>query len=116
MNTMNYKGYTARIEFDERDNILVGSVLGLKAIIGFHGETIAELRADFEAAIDFMIEDCKARGELPEKSASGKLMLRVPPEIHAAALVAAQASGKSLNQWATEVLSGAAHAYSSIGV
>ena len=105
MNTMNYKGYTARIEFDEGDNILVGRVLGLKAIIGFHGETIAELRADFEAAIDFMIEDCKARGELPEKSASGKLMLRVPPEVHAAALVAAQASGKSLNQWAVEALS-----------
>ena len=57
-----------------------------------------------------MIEDCKARGEMPEKPASGKLMLRVPPEVHAAALVAAQASGKSLNQWATEVLGGAAHA------
>jgi len=55
---MTYKGYTARIEFDERDNIFVGRVLGVKAIIGFHGETVAELRADFEAAIDFMIEDC----------------------------------------------------------
>jgi predicted HicB family RNase H-like nuclease len=31
-------------------------------------------------------------------------MLRVPPEIHGAALVAAQAAGKSLNQWATEVI------------
>jgi predicted HicB family RNase H-like nuclease len=36
-------------------------------------------------------------------------MLRVSPEIHGAALVAAQASGKSLNQWATEVLQSAAH-------
>jgi predicted HicB family RNase H-like nuclease len=107
---MTYKGYTARIEFDERDNIFVGRVLGVKAVIGFHGETVAKLRADFEAAIDFMIEDCKACGEMPEKPASGKLMLRVPPEVHAAALVAAQASGKSLNQWAAEVLGGAAHA------
>ena len=57
MNTMTYKGYTARIEFDERDTIFVGRVLGVKAIIGFHGETVAELRAGFEAAIDFMIED-----------------------------------------------------------
>lgn len=109
MNTMTYKGYTARIEFDERDAIFVGRVLGVKAIIGFHGETVAELRADFEAAIDFMIDDCKARGETPEKPASGKLMLRVPPEVHAAALVAAQAAGKSLNQWATEILGEAAH-------
>lgn len=109
MNTMTYKGYTARIEFDERDAIFVGRVLGVKAIIGFHGETVTELRADFEAAIDFMIDDCKARGETPEKPASGKLMLRVPPEVHAAALVAAQANGKSLNQWAAEILGEAAH-------
>ncbi len=109
MNTMTYKGYTARIEFDERDAIFVGRVLGVKAIIGFHGETVTELRADFEAAIDFMIDDSKARGETPEKPASGKLMLRVPPEVHAAALVAAQAAGKSLNQWASDILGEATH-------
>jgi predicted HicB family RNase H-like nuclease len=110
MNTMTYKGYTARIDFDDRDAIFVGRVLGVKAIIGFHGETVTELRADFEAAIDFMIEDCKAHGEIPEKPASGKLMLRVSPEVHAAALIAAQSAGKSLNQWAAEVLGGAVHA------
>ena len=43
------------------------------------------------------------------KPASGKLMLRVPPEVHGAALVKAQAAGKSLNQWATEVLEEATH-------
>lgn len=26
MNTMNHKGYTARVEFDERDSIFVGRV------------------------------------------------------------------------------------------
>jgi predicted HicB family RNase H-like nuclease len=105
MNTMTYKGYTARIEFDDRDNIFVGRVLGVNAIIGFHGEDVTNLRADFEAAIDFMIEDCKARGVPTEKPSSGKLMLRVPPELHAAALVKAQAVGKSLNQWAIDALS-----------
>jgi len=104
---MSYRGYTARIEFDERDAIFVGRVLGVKAIIGFHGETVAELRADFEAAIDFMVEDCKARGETPEKPYSGKLMLRVPPEVHAHAALMAEVHGKSLNQWAAEVLGNA---------
>jgi predicted HicB family RNase H-like nuclease len=104
---MSYRGYTARIEFDERDAIFVGRVLGVKAIIGFHGETVAELRADFEAAIDFMVEDCEARGETPEKPYSGKLMLRVPPEVHAHAAMMAEAHGKSLNQWAAEVLGNA---------
>ena len=109
MNTMNHKGYTARIEFDERDNIFVGRVLGLRSIISFHGETVTDLRHEFEVAIEDFLNDCKEQGVKPEKPASGKLMLRASPEIHGAALVAAQASGKSLNQWATEVLQSAAH-------
>ncbi len=110
MNTMSYKGYMARVEFDERDGIFVGRVLGLRDIISFEGLTVAKLRAGFEAAINDFLQDCAERGITPEKPASGKIMLRVPPEIHAAATVAAQASGKSLNQWATEVLRDAANA------
>ncbi len=68
MNTMTYKGYTARIEFDERDAIFVGRVLRVKAIIGFHGETVSELRTDFEAAIDFMIEMIARRAASRRKS------------------------------------------------
>lgn len=109
MNTMTYKGHTARIEFDERDGIFVGRVLGVRTMISFHGETVAELRASLEAAIDDYLDDCATQGISPEKPVSGKIMLRVPPEVHGAALVAAQASGKSLNQWAVEVLRNAAH-------
>jgi predicted HicB family RNase H-like nuclease len=109
MNTMTHKGYTARIEFDERDSIFVGRVLGLHTMISFHGETVVELRSAFEAAIEDFLRDCKEQGVRPEKPASGKLMLRVPPEVHGAALVAAQAAGKSLNQWATEVIEDAVH-------
>lgn len=86
-----------------------GRVLGLRAVISFHGETVAELRSEFEVAVDEFLRDCKEQGIRPEKPSSGKLMLRVPPEIHGAALIAAQAAGKSLNQWATEVLESAAH-------
>ena len=111
MNTMNHKGYTARIEFDERDNVFVGRVLGVRTIISFHGETVGELRGEFETAIDDYLLDCTEQGIVPEKPASGKIMLRVPPEIHGAALVAAKASGKSLNQWAAEALKKAAHSH-----
>ena len=104
MNTMTHSGYTARVEFDERDNIFVGRVLGIRTMISFHGETVAELRHEFESAIEDFLRDCSDKGLKPEKPASGKLLLRIPPEVHGAALVAAQAAGKSLNQWATELL------------
>jgi len=98
VNTMSYKGYTARVEYDERDNIFVGRILGIRSIISFHGETVTELRVEFEHAVSDYLAECKKDGVHPEKPASGKLLLRVPPEIHGRALVAAQAAGKSLNQ------------------
>lgn len=110
MNTMTHQGYAARIEFDERDDIFVGRVLGIRTIISFHGATVQELRAEFQVAIADYLADCAEQGVTPEKPASGNLMLRMPPEVHSAALLAAQHAGKSLNQWATEVLRVAAHA------
>ncbi len=108
MNTMTFKGYTARVDYDERDNLFVGRILGIRQIISFHGNTVAQLRAEFEHALKDYLADCKEQSIQPEKPASGKLLLRVPPEVHGRALVAAQAAGKSLNQWATEVLEQAA--------
>jgi predicted HicB family RNase H-like nuclease len=109
MNIMKYRGYTARIEFDDRDSIFVGHVLGVRAIIGFHGETVARLTEDFHNAIDFYLEDCAKTGREPQKPASGKLMLRIPPAVHSAALVASQSAGMSLNQWAAGVIRKAAN-------
>lgn len=104
MNTLTYKVYTARIDFDDRDNCLIGRLLGIQDIIGFHADNVAELRRAFEEAVDDYLEACEKIGKSPEKPVNGKLLLRVPPELHAAALVKAQAVGKSLNQWAIEAL------------
>lgn len=107
-NAMTYKGYTARIEFDDADAIFHGRILGIRDVIGFHAESVNELREAFHEAVDDYLEACAKLGKNPDKPASGKLMLRIPQEVHRAALVAAQASGKSLNQWAAETISKAA--------
>ena len=49
-NVMTYKGYMARIEFDPRDNIFFGKVMGIEDSITFHGDTVEGLIADFQAA------------------------------------------------------------------
>lgn len=103
-NVLTYRGYTARVEFDPRDNLFVGRVLGLPEAITFHGETVAELTRSFHAAVDHYVADCEATGRKPHKPYSGKLMLRLPPEVHAHAARMAEAHGKSINQWAAEVL------------
>jgi predicted HicB family RNase H-like nuclease len=109
MKPMKYKGYSARIEYSDEDECLVGRVAGVRDIITFHGESVEEIRQAFVEAMDFYLETCAKRGDTPNKPYSGKLFLRVPPEVHAAVAVAAETSGKSLNQWALETFERAAH-------
>lgn len=104
---MTYKGYTARVHFDERDNIFVGHVLGIKDSISFHGKSVNDLTKDFHAAIDHYLADCEATGRKPEKSYSGNLMLRISPEVHAHVAMRAAVHHKSINEWVEEVLASA---------
>jgi predicted HicB family RNase H-like nuclease len=102
MNTMTYRGYAARIEYSDEDQCLVGHIAGINDVVGFHGDSVVELRIAFEEAVADYLEACEKLNRAPQKPYSGKLMLRVPPEVHAAVAAAAQVSGKSINQWATE--------------
>lgn len=104
MSTMTYNGYAARIEYSEEDGCFIGRIAGIRDVIGFHAESVKELRAAFEEAVDDYLATCEKAGRAPQKPYSGKLMLRVPSEVHARAAMMAEAHGMSLNQWAAEVL------------
>ncbi len=66
------------------------------------------LQEVFHEAVEDYIETCARIGKQPRKSYSGRMMYRVSPEVHRKAAQAAELSGKSLNQWAEEVLDRAA--------
>jgi len=100
MNGISYPGYSARIEYDERDNHLTRRIL---AIISFHGHTVDELHEEFEHAVDDDLTECPEKGVSPEKPASGMLLLRASPEVHSGAMGVAGASVKKLNRWVAEV-------------
>ncbi|MCB1367856.1 MAG: type II toxin-antitoxin system HicB family antitoxin [Rhodobacteraceae bacterium] len=107
-NTMTYKGYAARVEYDDEDGIFTGRIAGIRDGVGFHAETVADLRRAFRDAVEDYLEACAAIGKEPQKAYSGRVMFRVSPEIHRKAAQAAELSGKSLNQWAADVLRRAA--------
>ena len=108
-NMLSYNNYKARIEFDPEDRLFFGRIAGIQDIITFHGASVDELVFAFEQAVDDYLETCERIGQKPNKPYSGKLMLKVPLEIHAAVAIAAELSGKSIDQWATEALDKAAH-------
>ena len=107
-NAMSYRGYAARIEYDDEDGLFTGAIAGITDRVGFHAETVEELRAAFREAVEDYLETCKKIGKEPQRAYSGQVMFRVDPEIHREAALAAELSGKSLNQWAAEVLAEAA--------
>jgi predicted HicB family RNase H-like nuclease len=107
-NAMRYKGYTASMVFDAEDRIIVGRVLDIDDIISFHAESVSGFEASFHAAIDAYLAASRQLGSPAEKPASGKVMLRIAPEVHAAAIKAAARSGTSLNKWAEATLGKAA--------
>ena len=81
MKGMNYKGYFAKVEFDPEDHIFVGHIIGIRDIVGFHGESVEELETAFQEAVDNYLDACKELGQEPNKPYSGNLMLRVPAEV-----------------------------------
>ncbi len=109
MSSMTYRGYSARVEFDAEDRIFVGHLAGVRDIVGFHGASVAELEAAFHEAVDDYLAACKKLGQEPNKPFSGRVMLRLPPEVHARASARATVEGVSFNQWAATVLERATH-------
>lgn len=107
-NTMTYKGYAARIDYDDDDAIFTGRIAGISDTVGFHADTVEDLRAAFHEAVEDYLETCARIGKDPQKTYSGQVMFRVSPEVHRKAALAAELAGKSLNQWAEEVLGRAA--------
>lgn len=103
-NTMVYKGYSARIDYDDEDGIFVGRIAGIRDGVGFHADSVAELREAFHEAVEDYLETCARIGKEPQKAFSGQMMFRVKPELHRRAAVAAELAGKSLNQWAEDLL------------
>lgn len=108
MNEMIYQNYSAKVEYDSIDKIFVGHIVGIRDIVGFHGSTVEELESAFHEAVDHYLEVCEKIGQQPQRSYSGKLTLRIPPEIHMAVATAAEMNSKSINQWAADVLKQAA--------
>ncbi len=98
MSVMTYKGFAARVEFDAEDELFVGRVAGINDVVGFHADTTQELKAAFYDAVDGYLDACVKLGKTPERTYSGKLMLRVRPELHQQLALASEVSGRSINQ------------------
>jgi predicted HicB family RNase H-like nuclease len=110
MNTMTINGYQAVISFDPDIQMFRGEFIGLNGGADFYAKDVDGLRHEGEISLRVFLEACAEDGVDPRKHFSGKFSLRVDPELHEAATIAAAAHGQSLNQWAAEAIRQAARA------
>src|SRR5882724_6437345 len=101
---MNYKGYNGDAWIDHDAGVIRGRVIGLKDVITFQGSTVEEARAAFVESVDDYLAFCAERGEKPEKPFSGKLLVRLDPNLHRELSVAAEKSGMSINALVAEAI------------
>ena len=105
MDYLEYKGYKGSVEYSKEDNCLFGKVQGMsKALILYEGQTLDELRKDFEEGIDSYIEGCKADGIEPAKPYSGKLNLRMSSELHSKVAAFVASTGITINDFINKAI------------
>ncbi len=99
---LEHKGYRGHVEFDAEAGIFQGEIVDTRDMITFQGKTVNEIKKAFRDSIEDYLEFCAERGEEPDKPFSGRLMVRLSPELHRRLYIEAREQGKSLNQLIAE--------------
>ncbi|NEX14467.1 MAG: toxin-antitoxin system HicB family antitoxin [Prosthecochloris sp.] len=104
---LTYKGYNGHVEYDDEAGIFHGEVLDARDVVTFQGTTVSEIETAFRESVDEYLAFCNERGEEPDKPFSGKLILRMTPDLHHKVFLKAAKAGKSLNRWISDTLDSA---------
>jgi predicted HicB family RNase H-like nuclease len=89
---LKHKGYSGTIEPQIEANILYGKILFINDLITYESENLAGLQKEFELSIDDYINFCKEHNKEPNKPFKGSFNIRITPELHQAAALAANGS------------------------
>ena len=96
-NILNYKEYSALIEFSADDGCLIGEVLHINDMLVFHGYSPEEIESNFHAVIDEYLARCNKDGKQPNKPYNGVFQVRLQPEQHKAVAHKAAKLNTSIN-------------------
>ena len=98
-NILNIDGYQAVINYDPEIELFRGEFINLNGGADFYADSLEGLRKEGEISLKVYLDDCAKYGIKPQARYSGKLSLRLTPEMHAKAAHAARNEHISLNEW-----------------
>jgi predicted HicB family RNase H-like nuclease len=106
---MKYKGYNAVVDFCEDAKVFRGEVIDLRDVITFESDRAEALEAEFRKSVDEYLAFCEEIDREPERSFSGRFVLRTSTDLHHDLAVAAKESHVSLNEYCVQELSKLIH-------
>lgn len=101
---LTYKDYIGSVHYSAEDEIMFGKIEGINDLVSYEGNSVSELKAAFEDAVEDYLELCERNGKEPEKMYKGTFNIRIKPELHKQAARRAVMEGKSLNQFIEEAI------------
>ena len=105
MEYLHHKGYHGSVEYSEEDQCLYGKILGLKnSLILYEGNSLDELKKDFETGVEDYLHRCKMKGIKPENPYNGVLNIQIPFEIHVKAATYAENQGTSIDAFVCDLI------------
>lgn len=103
--TFKYKDYVGSVDFNLDDDTVRGKIEFINDLVTYQAQSIPELRAAFEEAVDDYLETCEMLGREPQKSLSGTFNVRVGSDMHKQLATAALKEGVGLNDLVKSALS-----------
>ena len=99
---MEHKGYLGTVEYSADDHCLYGKLAFIGALVNYEAETVVELENAFHESVEHYLQLCDEEGIAPQKPLKGTFNIRISPELHRKAVMAA--GNKSLNSFVTEAI------------
>jgi predicted HicB family RNase H-like nuclease len=102
MTPLSYKGYQGEVVFE--DGSLIIALLHIDDIIIGECTDSRKVEQVFRDLVDDYLATCKELGKDPCKQFKGSFNVRMTPERHRDAVMAASRAGKSLNAWVSDTI------------
>lgn len=104
MKPLQYNGYLGSVDYSEEDGCLHGKIMHINDLVTYEAQTVPELVATFQESVTDYLATCATIGKAPDKSFKGTFNVRMTPERHKAAAVAAALADTTLNDFVSQAV------------
>lgn len=95
--TFEHMGFEGSAEVDIARSVCFGKVLFISDVVTYEAPSVAELKTEFQLAVEDYVQTCKEVGKEPARPFSGVFQVRLTPELHRSVAVRAAKERRTVN-------------------